>query len=340
MSNVPCASGTLASFDVKYDERGGGTVPTTTITLDTVWDPRVGAETTVGESGWGGKRGIGEAGAGARYGWRVDDKGEGDEDEGRSGGAHASEAGNRGGGSGSGDGRINSHDDGQVIIEMAVLENSGGSGVDIAARLDAAARGGGAEADLHDILRARCSRRTKMRPAATWQMRAAATLQSTAGRGEMLTVTATLALPPTVFHMAPIVPPRFADTALHRDLLARQRQQGQRPEPIDLPDVDCGFLTMDQARRLVPLYEMEPRAFDLPVVGAWASGAANVAHLSVGCAGGGRGLGPTAECHTSARFTSRLGYPLKPPWQTAVEPPSRTSPKPFNHHFEQPSNLP
>jgi len=36
-----------------------------------------------------------------------------------------------------------------------------------------------------------------------------------------------------------------------------------------LSEVDTGFLTMDQARRLVPLFETEPRAFDLPIVGVW-----------------------------------------------------------------------
>jgi hypothetical protein len=85
--------------------------------------------------------------------------------------------------------------------------------------------------------------------------------------------------------LAPIVPPRIADVALHRDLLARQHHQGQQQQSsgraLGLNEVDCGFLTMDQARRLVPLIETEPRAFDLPVVGVWVSGAANVAHLSV-----------------------------------------------------------
>jgi hypothetical protein len=46
--------------------------------------------------------------------------------------------------------------------------------------------------------------------------------------GKALMVTATLALPSAIFQLTPIVPPRTADTALSRDLLARQQQLGQR----------------------------------------------------------------------------------------------------------------
>ena len=140
-----------------------------------------------------------------------------------------------------------------------------------------------------DVFAARCSRRAKLRPAAMWPMRAAVALERSIGPDGScrdddvaLRVTATLALPSEMFRATPIVPLRAASTsALHRDLIARQAHQARSADPIPLDEVESGFLTMDRARRLVPLFETEPRAFDLPIVGVWVSGAANVAHLSV-----------------------------------------------------------
>jgi hypothetical protein len=44
---------------------------------------------------------------------------------------------------------------------------------------------------------------------------------------------------------------------------------------------ESGYLTMDQARKLLPLLPSEPRAADLPLVGVWVSGVGHPRHPAV-----------------------------------------------------------
>ncbi|KAK3265399.1 hypothetical protein CYMTET_25915 [Cymbomonas tetramitiformis] len=81
-----------------------------------------------------------------------------------------------------------------------------------------------------------------------------------------------IALPAPTMRLVPLHPLRICDTGLSRSLRAAQRSNAAGPIPAS------GYLTLDQARKLLPLMDTEPRAFDLPLVGIWVSGVSNVHH--------------------------------------------------------------
>ena len=69
----------------------------------------------------------------------------------------------------------------------------------------------------------------------------------------------TVVMPAGTLRLTPLHPLRLCDTALSRSLKA-----AQKAEVCGAPS--AGFLTLDQARKLLPLLHSEPRAFDLPLV--------------------------------------------------------------------------
>ena len=203
-----------------------------------------------------------------------------------------------------------------VVIEASVMEENGGEDSDddedddekekekegdegnvdaVAARLDEAAwRGGSAD----DLLYARCSKRVGLRPAAMLPMQAAAALvhdddddvgcAAADDDAELLAVTAAMQLPNVTFRLTPIEIPRgVAPVPLAMNLERLQRRWNAEAENRSrriVPDVDecaSGFLTLDGAKRLVPIADVDPRAFEVPVVGVWYAGAGNPEHLGV-----------------------------------------------------------
>jgi hypothetical protein len=190
-----------------------------------------------------------------------------------------------------------------VLIETSVLEDGAGEDergsddessddedVSFAARLDEAAwRGGSAD----EVLYARCAKRVALRPASVLPMQAAAaTTFSTDRRGDgsvspSIAVTAAMQLPNAMFRVTPITPPALSPVPLAGDLARLQREWKTEAETQyevrDVPIDECatGFLTLDEAKRLVPLTETDPKAFEVPVVGVWVAGAKHPAHLGV-----------------------------------------------------------
>ena len=191
-----------------------------------------------------------------------------------------------------------------VLIETSVLEDGAGEDerggsdddssddedVSFAARLDEAAwRGGSAD----EVLYARCAKRVALRPASVLPMQAAAaTISSDPSGGDgsvsrSIAVTAAMQLPNAMFRVTPITPPALSPVPLAGDLARCQREWKTEAETQyevrDVPIDECatGFLTLDDAKRLVPLTETDPKAFEVPIVGVWYAGAKHPAHLGV-----------------------------------------------------------
>ena len=190
------------------------------------------------------------------------------------------------------------------MIETSVLEDGAGEDerggsdddssddedVSFAARLDEAAwRGGSAD----EVLYARCAKRVALRPASVLPMQAAAaTISSDPSGGDgsvsrSIAVTAAMQLPNAMFRVTPITPPALSPVPLAGDLARCQREWKTEAETQyevrDVPIDECatGFLTLDDAKRLVPLTETDPKAFEVPIVGVWVAGAKHPAHLGV-----------------------------------------------------------
>lgn len=87
-------------------------------------------------------------------------------------------------------------------------------------------------------------------------------------------VAGTVVLPSTTLRLTPLHPLRLCDTALSRSLKAGQKA-------ATCGAVSSGFLTLDQARKLLPLMHSEPRTFDLPLVGVWVAGVSHPRHPAV-----------------------------------------------------------
>ena len=196
-----------------------------------------------------------------------------------------------------------SDDDDSCVSKEKEKEGDDGNVDAVAARLDEAAwRGGSAD----DLLYARCSKRVRLRPAAVLPMQAAAALVNgfdddgcvpgTADNAaELLAVTAAMQLPNVTFRLTPIETSRgVAPVPLAWDLERLQRRWNaeaenrlariastSRPGGHDVDECASGFLTLDAAKRLVPIADVDPRAFEVPVVGVWYAGAAVPAHLGV-----------------------------------------------------------
>ena len=109
-----------------------------------------------------------------------------------------------------------------------------------------------------------------------------------AADAELLAVTAAMQLPNVTFRLTPIEIPRgVAPVPLAWNLERLQRRWNAEAENRSrriVPDVDecaSGFLTLDGAKRLVPIADVDPRAFEVPVVGVWYAGAGNPEHLGV-----------------------------------------------------------
>ena len=189
-----------------------------------------------------------------------------------------------------------------VVIETSVLEDGAGEDergsdddssddedVSFAARLDEAAwRGGSAD----EVLYARCAKRVALRPASVLPMQAAAATIASDRRSDesvspSIAVTAAMQLPNAMFRVTPITPPALSPVPLAGDLARLQREWKTETETQyevrDVPIDECatGFLTLDEAKRLVPLTETDPKAFEVPVIGVWVAGAKHPAHLGV-----------------------------------------------------------
>ena len=87
-------------------------------------------------------------------------------------------------------------------------------------------------------------------------------------------VAGTVVLPSGTLRLTPLHPLRLCDTALSRSLKAGQKA-------ATCGAVSTGFLTLDQARKLLPLMYSEPRTFDLPLVGVWVAGVSHPRHPAV-----------------------------------------------------------
>ena len=102
-------------------------------------------------------------------------------------------------------------------------------------------------------------------------------------------------LPNVTFRLTPIETSRgVAPVPLAWDLERLQRRWNaeaenrlsrgastSRPGGHDVDECASGFLTLDAAKRLVPIADVDPRAVEVPVVGVWYTGAAVPAHLGV-----------------------------------------------------------
>jgi hypothetical protein len=87
-------------------------------------------------------------------------------------------------------------------------------------------------------------------------------------------VAGTVVLPSATLRLTPLHPLRLCDTPLSRSLKAGQKA-------ATCGAVSSGFLTLDQARKLLPLMHSEPRTFDLPLVGVWVAGVSHPRHPAV-----------------------------------------------------------
>ena len=79
-------------------------------------------------------------------------------------------------------------------------------------------------------------------------------------------------VPDLKFQARPIAPLSIIPTTLARNLAG----------PLRLSDVEgtpkMGYVTMDETRKLLLLLELDPKLYDLPLIGIWISGVHNVHH--------------------------------------------------------------
>lgn len=78
-----------------------------------------------------------------------------------------------------------------------------------------------------------------------------------------------LLLPESPLALCPLYPKRLCDVPLSSQLLS--------PMPAGTP-ASNGFLTMDQARSLLPLAADDPNVFSVPLVGVWVRGVSSINH--------------------------------------------------------------
>ncbi|GLC59124.1 hypothetical protein PLESTB_001450900 [Pleodorina starrii] len=92
---------------------------------------------------------------------------------------------------------------------------------------------------------------------------------SRSSSGAPSTLTATLLLPAVALSLTPLYARRLCDVPLAQTL-----SQPQRPEA----GVQTGYLTMDQARSLLPLAADDSNVYSVPLVGVWVRGVRKTEH--------------------------------------------------------------
>lgn len=128
--------------------------------------------------------------------------------------------------------------------------------------------------DVNDEINEVMSRHVNLTTGAVWPVRVAASKSE----NNQLVVSIATRTPTAMFSMAPIAPPRMADSPLHRELMEHSNNTSSDSAKTL---IKTGYLTMDQTRRLICLDELESRAYGTPLVGCWVSGVSNPTHLAV-----------------------------------------------------------